>query len=344
MFREITPAELIRDFDNFLLVDIRSPSEYREFHIPGAVNIPLFDDEEKKFIGDVYRLKGQETAKEEGIKLVSPKLYHFYKRFKELEKKGKQIVIYCWRGGMRSVAMCSFLSGTGIKVMRLEGGYRAFRRYILEDMKRIIKEKSFIVLTGKTGVGKTALLRDMEREGFPVVDLEKLAKDRGSAFGKVGMRENTTQKMFDADLYFTLRNIRDTVIFIEDESRRIGNIHLPEDLYMSIVKGFRVELNTTLEERIRNIEVEYLKNVDISDIMEAVYKINKYLGKEGTEYVLNLIRDGKLRETIRFLIENYYDRTYKRVRGSDTYIFFRTKEFVRKELKRIFASFYTSLS
>ncbi len=344
MFREITPEELIRNFENFLLVDIRSPSEYEEFHIPGAVNIPLFDDEEKKFIGEVYRLKGQETAKEEGIKLVSPKLYHFYRRFKELENREKQIVIYCWRGGMRSKAMCSFLSGMGIKVMRLEGGYRAFRRYILEDMKRIIKEKKFIVLTGKTGVGKTALLRDMEREGFPIVDLEKLAKDRGSAFGKVGIRENTTQKMFDAYLYFTLRNIKDTVIFVEDESRRIGNIHLPEDLYRSIVKGFRVELNTTLEERVRNIEEEYLRNADIDDIIGAVYKINKYLGREGTEHVLNLIKEGKLRESIRFLIENYYDRTYKRVRDSDTYIFFRTKEFVKRELRRIFASFYTSLS
>ncbi len=344
MFREITPEELISDFENFLLVDIRSPSEYEEFHIPGAVNIPLFDDEEKRFIGEVYRLKGQETAKEEGIKLISPKLYHFYRRFKELENRGKQIVIYCWRGGMRSKAMCSFLSGTGIKVMRLEGGYRGFRRYILEDMKRIIKEKKFIVLTGKTGVGKTALLRDMEREGFPIVDLEKLAKDRGSAFGKVGIRENTTQKMFDAHLYFTLRNIKDTVLFIEDESRRIGNIHLPEDLYRSIVNGFRVELNTTLEGRIRNIEEEYLKNADVGDIMEAVYKINKYLGKEGTEHVLHLMKEGRLREAIRFLIENYYDKTYKRVRDSDTYIFFRTKEFVKRELRRIFASFYTSLS
>ena len=344
MFREITPEELIKDFEKFLLVDIRSPSEYEEFHIPGAMNIPLFDDEEKRFIGEVYRLKGQETAKEEGIKLVSPKLYHLYRKFKELENRGKQIVVYCWRGGMRSVAMCSFLSGAGIRVIRLEGGYRAFRRYILEDMKRIIKEKKFIVLTGRTGVGKTALLRDMEREGFPVVDLEKLAKDRGSAFGKVGMRENTTQKMFDADLYFTLRNIKDPVIFIEDESRRIGNIHLPEDLYMSIVKGFRVELNTTLEERIRNIEEEYLKNVDIGDIIGAVYKINKYLGKEGTEHVLHLIREGRLRETIRFLIENYYDKTYKRVKDSDTYIFFRTREFAKKELRRIFASFYISLS
>ncbi len=344
MFKEITPEELIKNFENFLLVDIRSPSEYKEFHIPGAINIPLFDDEEKRFIGEVYRVKGQEIAKEEGIKLISPKLYHFYKRFKELENRGKQIVIYCWRGGMRSVAMCSFLSGTGIKVIRLEGGYRGFRRYILEDMKRIIKEKKFIVLTGKTGVGKTSLLRDMEREGFPVVDLEKLAKDRGSAFGKVGIKENTTQKMFDAYLYFTLRDIKDTVIFIEDESRRIGNIHLPEDLYTSIVKGFRVELNTTLEERIRNIEEEYLKNADVGDIMEAVYKISKYLGKEGTEHVLNLIKEERWREAIRFLIENYYDKTYKRVRDSDTYIFFRTKEFVKRELRRIFASFYTSLS
>jgi len=344
MFKEITAEELVENLDKFCIVDIRSPTEYSEFHIPGAVNVPLFDDEEKRFIGEVYRLKGQEKAKEEGIKLVSPKLYSFYKTFKELENRGKPIVVYCWRGGMRSVAMCSFLAGTGIKVMRLKGGYRAFRRYILEDMERIISDKQFIVLTGKTGVGKTSLLRDLKREGLPVVDLEDLAKDRGSAFGKVGLREKVSQKMFDANLYLTLKRINHPVLFIEDESRRIGNVHLPEVLYKRIAEGFRVELNTTMERRIKNIEEEYLGNTEKEEIKGAVYKIRKYLGNEGADYVLRLIEEGKLRDTIRFLIEKYYDRTYKKIRDSDTYIFFKTREFVIKELRRIFVSFCTSLS
>ncbi len=339
MFKEIEARHLVENIENYLVVDIRSPSEYREFHIPGAVNVPLFSDEEKRIIGEIYRLEGQEIAKEEGLKIISPKLYNFYLKFRELNSLGKEIVVYCWRGGMRSMAMCSFISGMGIPVLRLKGGYRAFRKYILESLDRLIESKNFIVITGKTGVGKTKILRILKEEGFPVLDIEGLAKDRGSAFGKVGISERLSQKMFDSLLFFELRNIKEGNVIVEDESRRIGNIHLPEKLVGKIEKGFRIEINTTFENRINIIKNEYLRNVRYEEIKSSIFKISKYIGKEHLNYLLKLLEERKYEEISEFLMKNYYDRKYKRVRKEDLYIFYKDINFAVREIKKIFASF-----
>ncbi|MDQ7081774.1 MAG: hypothetical protein Q9N34_01335 [Aquificota bacterium] len=150
-------------------------------------------------------------------------------RLRELKESHRNVVVYCWRGGMRSKGMCKAMSEMGLDLLRLRGGYRAYRQFIL-GFERSLEDIHFIVLTGKTGVGKTHVLRELKREGLPVIDLEDLAKDRGSVFGSVGIRKEVSQKLFDSLLYEEMRKLRGGLVFIEDESRRIGNIYLPRSL------------------------------------------------------------------------------------------------------------------
>jgi len=152
-YRDIEAHELFQ-LEDRVLVDIRSPQEYEDFHIPGAVNIPLFENEEKKLIGFIYRNEGMDRAKEVGEELAKSKLEEFYQKFKELKDRYKNVVVYCWRGGMRSQGMCKAMSDMGLELLRLKGGYRAYRQFILKDMDRLLEDTEFIVLTGKTGVGK----------------------------------------------------------------------------------------------------------------------------------------------------------------------------------------------
>ena len=310
-YRDIE-AEEIYELEDVVLVDIRSPQEFEEFHIPGAINIPLFENEEKKLIGYIYRNEGEDRAREVGEQIARKRLDEFYSRFRELKERHKNVVVYCWRGGMRSKGMCRAMSEMGLDLLRLRGGYRAYRQFILKDMERLLKDTHFIVLTGKTGVGKTQVLRELKREGLPVIDLEDLAKDRGSVFGSVGIKKEVSQKLFDSLLYEELRETGGGLVFIEDESRRIGNIYLPEAFWKKKSEGIYVEITAPIEKRIENILSDYTKEKGWEEeALRAVMKIKKYLGPQRLEYLLKKFREGDYAEVVRFLIEEYYDKKYR---------------------------------
>jgi len=310
-YRDIEAHELFQ-LEDRVLVDIRSPQEYEDFHIPGAVNIPLFENEEKKLIGFIYRNEGMDRAKEVGEELAKGKLEEFYQKFKELKDRYKNVVVYCWRGGMRSQGMCKAMSDMGLELLRLKGGYRAYRQFILKDMDRLLEDTEFIVLTGKTGVGKTKILKLLKEEGLPVIDLEDLAKDRGSVFGSVGIRENISQKQFDALLYEDLRSLSGGFVFIEDESRRIGNIYIPEPFWRKKEKGTYVEITASLQTRVKNIISEYMNEEGWEkEALEAVKRIRKYLGPQRFNYLMERFESADYEEIVKFLIEEYYDRKYR---------------------------------
>ena len=310
-FIEIEPEELFKGKD-FILVDVRSPSEFKEFHIPGAVNIPVFDDDEKRLIGFIYRTEGQETAFEKGKEIGERKLENIFQAFKKLAESGKPIVVYCWRGGMRSRGVCSALSKKGLKLYRLRGGYRAYRNYMLSKMDEIIRGLTAIVITGKTGTGKTRLIEMLRSEGLTAINLEDLAKHRGSLFGSVGIRERISQKMFDSLLFEELRWITSKHIIIEDESRRIGNLHLPESLWQKKQNGIFVEIEIPLEERVRIILEDYTSPDGWEeDAEKALLKLSKYLGPQKSRVAFELFNSGRYGELVEFLIVNHYDKRYR---------------------------------
>ncbi len=308
---DIEPEEIFK-FERKVLVDIRSPQEFEEFHIPGAINVPLFDNEEKKVIGFIYRTLGEEKAKEIGKELALKKFDRLLQTFRELQEKYENVIVYCWRGGLRSQGLCKALSEFGIKVYRIKGGYRAYRQFILKDMERMLENKKLIVITGKTGVGKTRVLKKLKEEGFPVIDLEELAKDRGSVFGSVGIKERVSQKMFDSLLYEEIRNISEDFIFVEDESRKIGNIQIPDSFWKKKEEGIYIEITASLETRIKNIIEEYtsFENWE-EEARRAIYKIRKYLGENKFRTVMEMFENKEYEKVVEFLIKEYYDKKYK---------------------------------
>jgi len=310
-YRDIHPEEIYQ-LESKVLVDIRSPHEFMEFHIPGAINLPLFEDEEKRLIGYVYRNRGLEEAKSLGEEIARGKLKEFYGKLKELKDRYGNVIVYCWRGGMRSQGLCEAMSDMGLELLRLRGGYRAYREFILRDMERLLGGMTFLVLTGKTGVGKTKILRELRRRGYPVLDLEDLAKDRGSVFGSVGVRSKVSQKMFDSLIYEELRRWGRGFIFVEDESRRIGDLHIPDKLWEKKCRGIYIEIKTSLERRIENILEEYTSNEGWEEqARESLRRLRKYLGPQRFEYLTERFEEKDYREVVRFLIEEYYDKNYK---------------------------------
>ncbi len=300
------------ELEDKVLVDIRSPSEYEEFHIPGAVNVPLFEDEEKRLIGLLYRREGVEKAKELGYQIANSKLSELIQSFRRLKERHRHVVVYCWRGGLRSQELCKVLNSFGIEVLRLKGGYRAYRQYILQHMERLLEDKSFLVLTGKTGVGKTELLKRLEEEGYPVINLEELARDRGSVFGRVGIRDRVSQKLFDALLYERLRSIDSPLIIVEDESRTIGKVHIPEAFWKRKEEGFFVEVIADLKVRVRHVLEEYVSAEGWKEeAKSSLFKIRKYLGEEKFKRALLMLEEERIEELAEFLMVDYYDRTYR---------------------------------
>jgi len=213
---------------------------------------------------------------------------------------------------MRSLGLCEAMARRGLELYRLRGGYRAYRRYILRDMERMLKGKKLIVLTGRTGVGKTAVLRMLKEEGLPVLDLEAMAGDRGSVFGSVGVGKGTSQKMFDALLYEELRKCDGDLVFIEDESRRIGRVYIPDPLWQVKARGIYVEITASLEKRVENILREYTAFEGWEqEAAQALDRIAKYLGPQRYALLRELLLKGEVRELVRLLIEDYYDRRYR---------------------------------
>lgn len=313
--REISVEQLLELKDS-VPVDVRSPGEYDEFSIPGAVNIPLFTNEERALIGTIYKQEGADIAKWRAMEIVSPKLPSILGQVKALHDEGKHPVIYCWRGGMRSKSVATFLSFAGISVPRLIGGYRAYRQYILEEIPRLIPSKA-ISIHGMTGVGKTEVLEKLKEKGMPVIDLEACAGHRGSIFGTLGLFEGNNQKNFDSLLFQALIEIKDSpFFFVEAESKRIGKVVQPDELLDVKHHGYNINLQASLTSRIERIYRDYVEPYIQEQwfhdkVLERLSIIYKRMKDQELVASLNgaaLNQDYKL--VIQILLEDYYDPRY----------------------------------
>lgn len=287
------------------VLDVRTPSEFRHGHIPGAANLPLFSEEDRAEIGTLYKQRGREDAMLLGLDRVGPKMRFLVESAGE-HVAGGPLLLHCWRGGMRSEAVGWLLSFFGMEVATLQGGYKAFRRYALGMLE---EPRQLFVVGGLTGSGKTAILHALQQAGEQVIDLEALACHRGSVFGHLGMDDQPTQEQFENDLAMAWRKMDPgRPVWIEDESRRIGRVVLPGTLYERKSAAPTALIVRPSEERIERLVTEY-GPWGVDRLVEAVRSIQKRLGGARTRDVTSMIVAGNLAGACGILLD-YYDAAY----------------------------------
>jgi tRNA 2-selenouridine synthase len=287
------------------IVDVRSPGEFSEGHIDGAINIPLFNDEERARVGTIYTKAGKPEALELGLEIAGPKMSALAKKAKTVSKSGK-IKVHCWRGGMRSEKMAWLFELVGLDVTILDGGYKAFRNQLLEDFDKI---EHLIVLQGATGSGKTEILNKLLELGEQVMDLEKRANHKGSAFGAIGMGEQPNTAQFQNKLYSDLINLdTEKRIWIESESLSIGKVYLPQTLWDTMNRSDVIELVVDKNARAKRIVREYGR-LNKNDLANSILKIKSRFGGNRSKKSLELLNENRLEDVVLLLLD-YYDKSY----------------------------------
>lgn len=289
------------------VVDVRSPSEFGKGRIPGASNIPLFDNEQRAEIGTLYKVKGRQAAVLRGLEVVGLKMRSMAESVLALiSSMPQEVCVYCWRGGMRSGSFAWLLELVDIQVCVLDGGYKAFRNHALATLSRPLP---LVVLSGLTGAGKTHQIELLRQRGEQVVDLENLANHRGSAFGSIGLGSQPSVEHFENQLateFLSLDWARE--IWVEDESRSIGDAKLPDAFYQQLKKAPAIFMDVPRGARSEVIAREY-GPLNQRDIVDSIRKITKRMGGQNVKRAIELLESGDMNGCIDILLE-YYDRTY----------------------------------
>ena len=312
MIREIKVDEVV-NISDAVIVDVRSEGEYEEASIPGAVNIPLLNNEERARVGTHYKQINPNSARRLGLEIVSPKLTEMVNNIDTLVSPGKKVVLFCWRGGTRSQFVSYMLDQMGFEVFRIKGGFKSYRSYVNSYLNSDLPHKA-VVIHGLTGVGKTLILRKLIEKGMPVLDLEGLTIHRGSVFGKVGLPPSPTQKNFEGLVFQELKKFEPKGFFIvECESRRLGRLLVPSPVINSMKKGYRILVHAPLAIRVRrSVEEYFIGNKDvIPELLMATAALIKYLGHSKVEMLNEFITGGQVDRAVEFLLVNYYDPLYK---------------------------------
>lgn len=314
MIRELNIEEALDlNLEDVIFIDVRSPAEYQEDTIPGAINLPLLNNEERKIVGTIYKNEGPTYAKHKALQLVAPRLPQIVESFRKFTDKN--IVIFCWRGGHRSKNLCKILQMVDIPAIRIKGGYKAYRKYVYNFLyKNNEIFTNIFVLDGLTGVGKTEIIKNLPRFGVETINLERLANNRGSVFGNLGLNGQPTQKVFESNIFFKLyRLTRNTPLVVEGESKRIGRLFIPELLWKSMNKAKRILVYDTLENRVFRSMKEYVlnQNIPTDQYVNAVKRLKDRLGKKMVDKLVQKIYEREFEEVTAILLENYYDKIYK---------------------------------
>ena len=312
MIKYIDIEEFLKlEKENIPIIDVRSSAEYNHAHIPNAHNVYLFNDEERKEIGTIYKQIGRDEAVLKGLEFIAPRMTNILKSIDEITKNynnSNKILMHCFRGGMRSESVAWLCSNYKYDVYVLKGGYKSYRRYVLNSFNKNYK---IYLLTGKTGSGKTLILNKLKEFGYNIIDLEYLAKHKGSAFGGINEGEQPTQEQFENYLSNELCKCdNDKALWLEDESYLIGKIAIPKPLFNTMKEPQKIiYLNVSKENRAKYITEIYGK-YDINDLEKSILKIKNRLGGERMKEALEFLHNGKIYECVLTLLY-YYDKAYK---------------------------------
>lgn len=309
MIEKINISQLLERMSSVPVIDVRSPGEYAHARIPGADSLPLFSDEERKMVGTAYKQESREKAIKIGVDYFGGKMRQMIERAEDLIKTSgtRTVIVHCWRGGMRSAGVAWLLDLYGFKVYTVMGGYKAFRRWALDQL---LQDHDLAVLGGYTGSGKTEILGHLHALGEQTIDLEDIAHHKGSAFGAIGQPPQPSQEMFEnlfaLELWKQGRNGRR--IWIEDESQRIGHVNIPGAMWTCMRSKPVHFVEVPFEARLDHIMGHYGK-LNRGELAAAILRIQKRLGGLETKTALAYLAEGDLRECFRILL-TYYDKQY----------------------------------
>ncbi|NLY72288.1 MAG: tRNA 2-selenouridine(34) synthase MnmH [Tissierellia bacterium] len=321
---------------DYILIDLRSEKEYGLSHIPFAASLPLLDDEARAIVGFAYKQISREEAFKLGLDHVLPKLDFLKKGIDKLLEK-KEVVLYCSRGGMRSSSVYKLYAHDN-RVHLLEGGYKAYRKFILDKMPSEIEKRDFLVFQGLTGVGKTRILQELAAD-YNVLDLELLASHRGSVFGGLGLDEQPSQKQFQNDIFSFLYST-EGLILVESESSKIGKLLLPKEIRSKILTSPLFLIEAPMDYRVKFLEEDYgvklRENKD--ELIEDIWMLKSQLGSEACSELAELLERDEMARAIELLLINYYDPLYRHsMKTSEERLLFTfdaSKEDVTREIGR----------
>jgi tRNA 2-selenouridine synthase len=306
MIKNIDINDLLKLDNSIPVIDVRTPAEFAQGHICGAYNIPLFTNEERVQVGTTYKQVGREQAILLGFDLTGSKWSGYIKQALEIASD-KKIALHCWRGGMRSGAMAWALNLYGFDVYLLQGGYKKYRRWVLDKFE---DKFNIQILGGLTGSGKTRVLMELKAKGEQVIDLESIAQHQGSAYGSMNAMIQPTQEQFENNLAAQMSRLnKDQLVWIEDESITIGKRFIPNPLWRQMREARVTVIRVPLEERVKFLVDEYGK-LDKGFLKECTEKIWKRLGPEQTKNAILAIDEERMADFIRIVLV-YYDKTYR---------------------------------
>lgn len=307
----LTLAQL-GEFDD--IIDVRSPSEFLEDHIPGALNFPVLDDEERARVGTIYKQVSSFDAKKVGAALVARNIArHIEAHFADKPKSWRPLV-YCWRGGSRSGAMTHILNQVGWHASQLDGGYKAYRRVVLEGLESLPGRFRYRVVCGPTGTGKSRLLVALEALGAQVLDLEQLAAHRGSVLGNLPDAPQPSQKMFESQLWAQMQCFDPALpVFVEAESKKIGNVRVPDALLTVMWQGECLRLELDKPQRVALLKEEYRHFLEDPTLLNQ--KLDFLAGIYGKQQIAQwqaMSSQGEWDQLVLELLERHYDPAYTR--------------------------------
>jgi len=311
------------EIDNFdLIIDVRSPNEFKEDHIPNSINMPVLDDDERCRVGTIYS-NDPRSARGAGAVIISRRISEMINdKFLTLSKDTR-ILVYCWRGGLRSKSLAVILNQCGFNNLKLlKGGYKNFRNLVTSSLNEMIQSHQYMVLAGNTGSGKSLILECLKEKGERVLHLEELANHKGSVLGVVGPQPS--QKSFETGLWNDFRKLDPSegkIIWIENEGNKVGKVHTPQPLRKMITSSSKIFVKPSVDQRVDHIMREYTNHInDPKSLMEILDGLAKFCGKKQVTEWKEMIEKEEFEKLVRSLINDYYDKTYQDTRNEMNFV------------------------